>query len=38
MTPGDTSPEPNDREPVASANVAMAANRISAFFIDLLYD
>jgi hypothetical protein len=38
ITPGDTSPEPNVTDPVTSPNVARAANTISSFFIDLLYD
>jgi hypothetical protein len=38
IRPGDTSPEPNVTDPVTRANVARAANTISGFFIDLLYD
>jgi hypothetical protein len=36
--PGETSDEPNETDPVTSANVARAANTKSDFFIDLLYD
>ena len=38
IKPGDTSAEPNVTDPVTSAKVAKAANTISGFFIDLLYD
>jgi hypothetical protein len=38
IKPGDTELEPNVTDPVTRANVARAANTISDFLIDLLYD